>query len=468
MLIGLMTLTGLGNPEARLEKHHAKRRELTTTTVPELPATPPREAGSYQVLPSAKRYTGVFTSFIWPKHPGFSGGEIRDFHLLRKLLESCSLQFIAVANTKEDSRADPLKHYLASLYDPKSITKGTPEMVAWHALRLPPKTRLLAWLRERKMPVWGPAFHADISTFSPRIDAYVIPTLEEILATEHCDFLFVSPQLNPVALQLRAIPPSTRLIMASYDVESVRIQRMAEAHSGFKALALQLEAQRAEVFERQNLALYDGVIAVSDLDKQTFMQRFGFEEDRVLVVENGVDTDYFSFRPRTETGVPHIIFIASLAYWPNHQAAERLLRKIMPLVRQRVPEARAWIVGWKPSRELRALADGHMDIVTGKVEDVRPFLDFATVACVPLQSGSLALERLDVRPGEHVTVAETDQEIADAIVRVIQQPDGRSHGISEARRMVEANYSWDRNLDKLDGWLRLIATLPKRGPAGAS
>ncbi len=34
--------------------------------------------------------------------------------------------------------------------------------------------------------------------------------------------------------------------------------------------------------------------------------------------------------------------------------------------------------------------------------------------------------------------------------------------------MVEANYSWDRNLDKLDGWLRLIATLPKRGPAGAS
>jgi glycosyltransferase involved in cell wall biosynthesis len=154
----------------------------------------------------------------------------------------------------------------------------------------------------------------------------------------------------------------------------------------------------------------------------------------------------------------------------------------MPWVRREHPDARVWIVGQSPSPELLSLADGRLNIVTGSVPDVRPYLDMATLTCIPLLTGSgtkykvleaasigvpivcssLALEGLSLKAREHALVGESDDELAGAIVKMIASPQEARELALRAGGHVRKHYSWDANLDKLDSWLDAIIRLPKR------
>ncbi|RPH92438.1 MAG: glycosyltransferase, partial [Lysobacterales bacterium] len=119
-------------------------------------------------------------------------------------------------------------------------------------------------------------------------------------------------------------------------------------------------------------------------------------------------------------------------------------------------------------------------VVTGRVKDVRPYLVGATVGCVPLVSGSgtkykvlealsagvplvcspIAAEGLDLRDGEHMLVRQTDLEIADALVKLLDEPDMAQQMARRGRAAVETRYAWDVFLPKLDHWLNHLAEAP--------
>jgi glycosyltransferase involved in cell wall biosynthesis len=177
-----------------------------------------------------------------------------------------------------------------------------------------------------------------------------------------------------------------------------------------------------------------------------------------------------------------VIFVGTLSYMANRQAAWRLVRDIMPLVRRQYPYARLSIVGQGPEPALLAQHDGDRTVVTGRVEDVRPYLARATVACMPLSAGSgtkykvlealsagvptvctpTALEGLDLKDGEELLVGETNEELAAAVVTIIKQPEMAARLARRGREVVERQYSWDANLPRLDAWLDLLLSLPRR------
>jgi len=418
------------------------------------------------------RYRSVFCSVGWPLHPGRSGGEIRDFHLVRRLLTVSRLEFFAVHGYDPGSREDLLRTAVDALHTPKI---------------LPSRTGFRAWahghLRRRNLPILGARYAWDTEAQLANLSV-LRPAMEEALARLDPDFLFVSPQTNPVALLLDTRRLRTRLIMASYDVEAVRIRRFAQSERGRRRLAMILEARRAARFERQNLALFDGVVAVSDLDKSIFVREHGFAPERVLVIENGVDPEYFAFHPRPSGGTTEIVLVGALSYRANEQAAWRLLGRIMPIVRRAHPQARLCLVGQNPAPALLAQSDGRETVVTGTVEDVRPFLARAAAVCVPLVSGAgtkykvlealsagvpvvcspLAVEGLDLEHEHHLLIGDSDEELAAALVRLIDDPPLAGRLAAEGRRMVETRYAWAVNLPRLDGWLDRMAVLPKRRP----
>ncbi len=276
----------------------------------------------------------------------------------------------------------------------------------------------------------------------------------------------------------------TRLVLAAYDVEAVRMERFARSHRGAARLALHLEARRARRYENSNLGHYDGIIAVSDLDKDLFVKEYGYPSERVLVIDNGVDTEYFEFQPRFPSETPEIVFVGTFTYPPNVQAAWRLKERIMPIVWRTHPRARLWLVGQGADEDLKAQSDGDRVVVTGRVKDVRPYLRRAHVGCVPLISGSgtkykvleamsagmplvctpLALEGLEVAAGEEVLVEESDDKLAGAIVRLIGEPEFAAAMAARAHRRVQHRYAWNTVLPPLDAWLdELAVLLPGRG-----
>jgi glycosyltransferase involved in cell wall biosynthesis len=81
-----------------------------------------------------------------------------------------------------------------------------------------------------------------------------------------------------------------------------------------------------------------------------------------------------------------VVFTGGFAHQPNVDAALWLAREIMPRVRARRPGARLLLVGSYPPREVRQLADDDT-IVTGRVPEIEPYLERASVVAAPVRFG---------------------------------------------------------------------------------
>jgi glycosyltransferase involved in cell wall biosynthesis len=490
-LVGLSAITSIGNPEALQLRLPSRKRELRQPSPPPQRKPDGKPGGLFNRTPDSPSlviernhlpYRSFFSSYYLPLYPGYSGGEIRDFHLLKHLLSISSVEFFSSFDSIPDQRKDLLSPYLDAVHSPETICARRPELLDPRSFRMLGRARLVNRLRRSGIPVVGPRYHLDASEKAPHVNAHSRNVIEEALRSRQPDFLFVSPQTNPLALALATHGLDTRLILASYDVEAVRVQRIAASQSGLQRLAMSLEARRAVSFERDNLARFDGIIAVSKLDKDIFISSYAFPAERVVVIENGVDPNYFRFTERKKMDRPHVVFVGSLGYLPNQQAAWRLLKQIMPLVWRRYPDAAVSIVGQCPEQGLVAQDDGRRIFVTGRVEDVRPYLADASLVCIPLISGSgtkykvleamsagvpvvcspLAAEGLDLEDGTHLLVSHSDEQFAAAIGRLLADPAMSTAIARQAREQIVFRYAWDANLSNLDDWLDTLHLMPRR------
>jgi glycosyltransferase involved in cell wall biosynthesis len=397
----------------------------------------------------------VFCTFLWPRHPGHSGGEIRDLHLIAHLATLGAVELLALYPGPPQGQEDVLAARVTAL---TCAGPGAP------AARAPSRAFSLARVFRRP-----PRLHQEAAHRLPHLEAGGRRALQAALDRAP-DLLFVSPQLNPIGLTVRAPARATRAVLATYDVEAERLERLAGAEAE--------EARRAAAFERANLRAYDGVIAVSERDRRSFVSRYGLDPARVCVVENGVDLEYFAFRERPAEGP--VVFVASLGYPPNAEAAARLARGVMPRVRARRPGTRLALVGQGAESLPADLVDGATQ-ATGRVPDVRPYLAGAAVACVPLRAGSgtkykvlealaagvpvvctpVALEGLALEPGVHALVGDTDEELAAAVCAVLADPGLARRLAAAGRARVEERHAWSRVLEGLEPWLRALRARPR-------
>ncbi len=190
------------------------------------------------------------------------------------------------------------------------------------------------------------------------------------------------------------------------------------------------------------------------------------------ILPNGVDSGYWKRRPGTTPAPNSIVFTGVMDYAPNEDAALHLIETIAPLVRREVPDLEVLIVGRDPSRRLRDLAHRHPGVhVTGFVEDMRPYLERATVCAAPLRYASgmqnkvleaLAMqvpvvattvvsEGLRVNGTEPPVLAvRSDAEFAAATVHLLRNASDRLTLSMQGRRYVESHFCWARSAEKLE------------------
>ena len=99
-------------------------------------------------------------------------------------------------------------------------------------------------------------------------------------------------------------------------------------------------------------------------------------------VRNGVDLDYFQPHAGAKRS-GELVFTGVMDYMPNIDAVQWFSDAVLPIVRQAHPVAHFTICGSRPSKAVRDLAKRPGISVTGRVPDVRPYLDVAEVAVVP-------------------------------------------------------------------------------------
>ena len=151
-------------------------------------------------------------------------------------------------------------------------------------------------------------------------------------------------------------------------------------------------------------------------------------------------------------------------YHANVDAAVSFAREVWPRLRDRQTELVFTIVGRDPAPEVRALATIPGIEITGTVDDVRPFYREAWVAIVPLKVGggsrlkileamaagvpvvstTLGAEGLDVRHGENILIADTNEQLIEAISAVVQNEEQRKQLSTAGRALVSSRYDWSR------------------------
>jgi glycosyltransferase involved in cell wall biosynthesis len=217
-------------------------------------------------------------------------------------------------------------------------------------------------------------------------------------------------------------------------------------------------------FEGNAMRRFALVLAVSDADKATFGRLYpGMLRQPMHVVQTGVDTEYFSPQA-SDASAPHLVFTGSMDWLPNEDGMLYFVKEILPRIRSRIPAATLSIIGRAPTPAVRRLAEsdpGHID-VTGRVDDVRPHVAAGMVYVVPLRIGggtrlkifeamsmgkavvstTVGAEGLPVTPGRDIAIADDPQAFADAVVRLIQDPDARRRYETQARRLMVERFDW--------------------------
>ena len=247
------------------------------------------------------------------------------------------------------------------------------------------------------------------------------------------------------------------------DAVSLTMKRRADVARGLAKWVWRMEAERMRRFEQRICKSFDGIVVLSEVDRQEL------SAPNVTVIPIGTDV---SLRPRqSPNGHKVVMFSGNFAYHPNEDAAIFLLSEVWPQLRQALPGMRLRIVGNSPGSSLLRLARQFPDVeVTGFVPDLRQHLLEADVAVAPLRLGGAGLHckaleamacgtpvvispmvtGLQGLPGQDYLVAGSVSEYVQSIRTVLENP-GLAKALSEnGRRLVVENYSWEKTTQRLE------------------
>jgi sugar transferase (PEP-CTERM/EpsH1 system associated) len=272
------------------------------------------------------------------------------------------------------------------------------------------------------------------------------------------------------ALALKSILQSTNMqipiIWDSVDCISYLFEQASHhSHSLFGRLISRTELARTRWYEGWLAGQFDHVLITSQVDKQALLnlaQRERTVVKSISLVPNGVDLEYFKPDPSLSRKPSQLVFSGKMSYHANITMAQYLVQEIMPFIWMERPETELYIVGKDPSPAIQALGKNRSIIVTGTVKDIRPYLQQATIAVVPLIYGagsqlklleamacgtpvvttSKAITALSIFPGRDLLVADEPQQFAQAVLGILADPEKQNALGYAGRRYVESTHNW--------------------------
>lgn len=370
--------------------------------------------------------------------PPDNGGRLRTFSLLSRLSPKHEITLVA-----------PGEHMAGSDWPSGAKPKRTIMVPPFHQ----------RWWERLKSPL-SPLPYIICKYRSPAMKAAV----ERELATGHYDLLHCDSTNVVSSVPANALLPK---VLDAHNVEAVIWERYArEERRSWMIPLLRSQVAKVALFESQLPQLFDCRVTVSENDRQEMGVRYGYEN--ISVCSNGVDLDFY--RPLADPLTPVVAFICSFDYRPNKDAIRWFVEAIWQRIRTELPETKMLLVGRRPPRWLAALCAREDIILCSDVPDTRPYLARAALVVVPIRIGggtrlkileamaagrcvvstTVGAEGLDVRDGEHLSIADDPADFARAVVSLLRDPARRQALAHAARALVEAEYGWDRAASQME------------------
>jgi sugar transferase (PEP-CTERM/EpsH1 system associated) len=273
-----------------------------------------------------------------------------------------------------------------------------------------------------------------------------------------------------------------RIVIDLVDVDSDKWRQYAATKPFPMGWLYRREADKLLQFEQKVSALADRSFFVSSAEAKLFKNLSPGLEHKIGFYNNGVDTDFFDPRrdyknpywqhpnPCTPSA-PVLVFTGAMDYWPNVDAVVWFAETIFPPLKSMYPELTFYIVGRNPTRKVKNLEAIAGVSVTGRVDDVRPYLKYATAVVAPMRiargvqnkileamamekivmTSEAGLEGIDAELGAEILLTNAVEDYQEFLPSILNS--GGSTIGHAARLKVLKDFNWSHTLPAVGQWL---------------
>lgn len=399
--------------------------------------------------------------------PPNKGDKIRSFHLLKQLAQHHEVHLGAFVDDDADwQHGAELKRWCAESY----LRPLRPGMKRFTSLRglLSGEPLTLPYYRDRKMAEW-----VNQKLVLDGIDRVVIfsAAMAQYVLGEQME--------------------SRERIVDLVDVDSEKWREYAPRHRWPMSWIYNRESALLLKFERSIASQCDATVLVSPQEAQLFRELAPESSKRIHSIHNGVDTGYFSpdhcFSSPYDAGSQVLVFTGAMDYWANVDAVTWFAEAVFPQLRAAVPRAQFYIVGARPTDQVRRLARNDGVTVTGSVHDIRPYLAYAAAAVAPLRiargiqnkvleamamakpvlATPAAIDGIQAPEELRSLVCERPEQFVELARQLLADGDLRALG-QIGRHTVVKHYSWAESFSQFDSLLSAVARQGVAVPEGTS
>lgn len=377
-------------------------------------------------------------------YPPNKGDKIRSYHLLQNLRKKYKIFLGAFIDDKSDLEyADQVKSWCEDV----CLVELHPFLAKFRSL-----TGFL-----KAQPLTLPYYH------DSRLNGWIQSAIAHNKIERFC---VCSSSMAQYVIDDRY--SSAQRIIDFIDVDSDKWRQYAATKPWPFNWVYSREAKYLLKFETKVASCFDVSFFVSKAEADLFRQVSPVARYKIKNYTNGVDSVYFSpslsfYNPYSRNEIV-LLFVGTMDYWPNIDAAIWFGKKVFPRILAKKPTVRLYIVGRHPTAGVCRLGKCPGVKVTGSVSDVRPYLKHAAIVVAPMRIGRgiqnkvlegmamaksviasrSAIAGLEVAIGKDILVADNEDEFYKQALSLLE------NGIidigNNARYRVCHNYNWDNQL----------------------
>ena len=250
-------------------------------------------------------------------------------------------------------------------------------------------------------------------------------------------------------------------VLTHHNIESSLMARRAKVERTFPGRAyVARQARLLRRMEAEESRKFDINVMMSSTDEKELQSITGGV--RTAIVPNGVDTAYF--QPSGDEPEPAIIYTGGMNMFANEDAVMHLLRDMWSDIKSAVPGVKFYVIGQDPTREILNFARSDPSVVvTGFVDDIRPYVAKSAVYVVPIRVGggtrlkvldalaqgkaivstSVGCEGIEVTDGKDIRIEDTVEGFVRSTIELLNDDNSRRSLGRAARELAESRYSWE-------------------------
>ena len=381
----------------------------------------------------------LYVTFGLPVPPD-SGARLRDFNLLRRVAKHHRVWLLSLLEFEDElDHAPELLEYCQQVDGVVAGRRSAGSLA----------TGVAGLFRKRPIAT---------ATYYYRELAHKIAEL-----TRQVKFDVVQIEHSFLAPYRSALPPDFKgsTVLSLHNIGVQQYRTMLDMSSGISRIPAALKWWLMKGWEAPASDKFNQVITVSD-DDRSRLRALG-AQGQISVIENGVDCSVLKRLPSPDERTEEILFIGTMGYLPNRDAARYFCRHIFPLIRKSRPGCVLNLVGSGGNEHLSDLERPGEVNVTGRVKDPMPYYERSRLAVIPLRSGggsrlkileamalgrpvvstTLGREGLSLQDGHEILTADDPGEFAKAVVRLLEDRQCWNDMAEAGRKRVEQHYDWD-------------------------